>query len=115
MKDLKVKHYDDDLCPTAKIGPKIYHVSGAISGESVNTKEYAVDGRNVYSNVQSVVEPSVHRVEPACKICHLCGGCTLLHVDYPHQLEIKKAHIKRVLSSVVDEELVEDCVGLSQF
>ncbi len=115
MKNLKVKSYDDDLCPTAKIGQKIYHVSGAVCGECVDTKEYAVDGRNVYSSVQRVVEPSVHRVEPACKICHLCGGCTLLHVDYPHQLEIKKAHIKRVLSGVVGEENIQDCIGISQF
>ena len=26
MKNLKVKSYDDDLCPTAKIGQKIYHL-----------------------------------------------------------------------------------------
>lgn len=115
MKNLKVRSYDDDLCPTAKIGAKIYHVRGAIENETVNTKEYAYDGRHVYSQVCAVAKPSIHRVEPRCSICDLCGGCTLMHIDYNEQLSIKKKHIQKTLSSVVDPDLVEETVGLSQF
>ena len=115
MKQLKVRSYDDDLCPTAKIGAKVYHVKGAIENEIVNTKEYAVEGRHVYSQVTEVIKASEHRATPKCGLCDACGGCTLMHVDYGEQLSIKKRHIQKILSSVADPDIVKDCVGLSQF
>lgn len=115
MKDLKVKHYDDDLCPTARIGSRIYHVSGAIDGETVNTKEYATNGRNVYSSVCEVLSASPNRVLPECKLCNACGGCSLMHINYEKQLEIKKNYVKKTLSNVVDPLIVDDTVSIEQF
>lgn len=115
MRDLKVNHYDENLCPTAKIGAKIYHVKGAIENETVNTKEYAVDGKHVYSQVTEVIKASEHRITPKCDLCDACGSCTLMHVDYNEQLSVKKRHIQKILSSVVTPDIVEDTVGLSQF
>lgn len=37
-----------------------------------------------------VVEPSPHRVEPACSHFGVCGGCALQHVSPAHQLKLKE-------------------------
>lgn len=37
-----------------------------------------------------VLEPSPHRVEPACPLYQKCGGCNLMHIDAAFQVELKK-------------------------
>ena len=115
MKDLKVKAYDEELCPTARVGSKIYHVKGAIENETVDAKEYAVVKNHVYCETTLVKNASQSRVEPLCKVCNSCGGCTLMHIDYKEQLAIKKRYIQKILSPVVDPADVEDTVGLEQY
>lgn len=71
----------------------IVFVAGAIDGEVVKahiiktTKNYAI------GKLIEVVSPSEHRIAPECEYARLCGGCSLQHVDYEHQLDIKRRHV----------------------
>jgi len=57
------------------------------------------------AQVQSILEPSPHRVEPACQYFGRCGGCHYQHADYAHQLEIKKEILRENLRRIAKLEL----------
>lgn len=48
-------------------------------------------------DVESIEEPSPHRVEPRCPLFATCSGCQLQHVDYPHQLVLKRRMVEAQL------------------
>ncbi len=48
--------------------------------------------------VVKVTEPSPHRIHPLCKHFTVCGGCAWQHIDYEHQLTIKKKSIADLIS-----------------
>ncbi|NPU86207.1 MAG: class I SAM-dependent RNA methyltransferase [Syntrophaceae bacterium] len=66
---------------------------------------YTVDGDEVVADVterrnhyaravlREVLSPSPRRVEPDCVYYGRCGGCSLQHVRYGHQLTIKERHV----------------------
>jgi 23S rRNA (uracil1939-C5)-methyltransferase len=49
------------------------------------------------AKVDSVIEPSPHRVQPGCPYFAHCGGCHYQHASYDHQLEIKKEILRESL------------------
>lgn len=84
-------------------GVTIY-VDGAIPGEKVRVRITArgregapdrgdrgdrADDGAAKAELVSVLEPSPHRVEPACPHAALCGGCSFQHVAYEEQLRLK--------------------------
>ena len=48
-------------------------------------------------DVESIEQPSPHRVEPRCPLFETCSGCQLQHVDYPHQLVLKQRMVQSQL------------------
>ncbi|MGE5654934.1 MAG: 23S rRNA (uracil(1939)-C(5))-methyltransferase RlmD, partial [Bacillota bacterium] len=47
-----------------------------------------------------ITQESPHRVTPRCPIFHQCGGCQLQHMDYPHQLAVKRQTVVDNLTRV---------------
>lgn len=43
------------------------------------------------ARAQSILQPSLHRVQPGCPYFGRCGGCHYQHSSYDHQLAIKKS------------------------
>jgi 23S rRNA (uracil1939-C5)-methyltransferase len=55
--------------------------------------------------VETVVEPSPHRISPACPYFARCGGCHYQHASYEQQLEIKKEILRESLRRTAKLEL----------
>ena len=74
----------------AEVKGETIYVDGAIPGEKVRVRitERSDDGVAKAALV-SVLEPSPHRVAPACPHTAECGGCTFQHVAYEEQLRQK--------------------------
>lgn len=60
------------------------------------------------ARVDAIVEPSPHRIAPACPYFGLCGGCHYQHADSDHQLEIKKEILRETLRRTAKLELDRD-------
>ena len=62
----------------------------ALPGEEVKVKITHNTKKNSTAEIVSVLSASEFRVEPRCRHFFYCGGCQLQHIDYSHQLQLKK-------------------------
>ena len=64
-------------------------VPGCADGD-ICEAELSPGGRNYLSgHLVSLITPSPHRCEPDCAVYGECGGCSLRHINYVHELEVK--------------------------
>ncbi len=75
-------------------------VARGIPGEEVKARVITRRRRYVAAEVTEVLTPSPHRVPTPCKYFGPCTGCQWQHIDYQHQLELKRMFVKEQLSSV---------------
>ena len=72
------------------------NVFGGIPGEVVVARILRYQRRRqsyVSAQVLQVVSPSPHRVEAPCRYFGACTGCQWQHIDYEHQLELKRDRV----------------------
>ena len=69
---------------------EVIMVDGAIPGELAEVELKHRRKKLWYAGVVRVLEPSPHRVGAPCAYVPECGGCQLQHVDYAHQLDLKR-------------------------
>ncbi|MGE5708430.1 MAG: 23S rRNA (uracil(1939)-C(5))-methyltransferase RlmD [Bacteroidota bacterium] len=50
--------------------------------------------------IREIVEPGPGRIEPKCPAFGRCGGCQLQHLDYPAQLEAKRAIVQEAFRRI---------------
>ena len=69
---------------------KTFFVPFVIPGEVVEIKEFRKEKSHFVSTEFDIVKQSEFRREPFCRYYGKCGGCSLQHIAYEKQLEIKK-------------------------
>jgi 23S rRNA (uracil1939-C5)-methyltransferase len=72
----------------------VVFVPGLLDGEEAEIGITAVRKNMAYGRIVNVLKKSAHRVEPACSVYRLCGGCQLLHMDYPEQARFKEEKVE---------------------
>ena len=75
-------------------------VFGGIPGERAVCRivRYRRRRKSVVSAiVTDVVEPSPHRVAPPCPYFGPCSGCQWQHIDYAHQLDLKRETVRQAV------------------
>ncbi|AHJ66241.1 class I SAM-dependent RNA methyltransferase [Granulibacter bethesdensis] len=70
----------DGVCPAEGDHPTIY-VPYALDGELVEVSEGGKRGDALIGQIERILEPSPHRVEPICQHFGICGGCAMQHTD----------------------------------
>jgi len=76
---------------------KAVFVPFVLSGEKVEASLTEQKPGFARAHADAVIEPSPHRVAPACPYFGQCGGCHYQHASYEHQLEIKKEILRETL------------------
>lgn len=69
---------------------KIIFVAHSVEGDVVDILVKKENKNFCYANINSIIQPSKHRIKSKCKYAGICGGCVFNHIEYNKQLEIKK-------------------------
>ncbi|APV44379.1 23S rRNA (uracil(1939)-C(5))-methyltransferase [Dehalogenimonas formicexedens] len=87
------------------------NIFGGIPGETVEARVIRNTPGAADAIVTKAIVASVHRREPVCPRFGECSGCQWQHVEYSHQLELKRGLVKRALESEgLDGSLVREVV-----
>lgn len=106
-------------------GQGIAHIDGvavfipnAIAGERVKVRIDMVRKTWAAGKITEILEKSPHRVNRACPVAKLCGGCDFWHMDYAEETRLKAARVRDCLNRLAGEKLDEvpilaapDCRG----
>ena len=92
----------------------VVYVDGGIPGERVRARlrEEGEDGAR--ADLLEVLEPSPHRVVPACPHAAECGGCSFQHIAYAEQLRLKTAWVEGLLADALGRSAprIEPMIGM---
>ena len=80
----------------------VIFVPGGVPGDRVHVRLEQARSRFGRGVIESIAEPSPHRVEAPCPYFGRCGGCRLQHVAYPAQLAFKSKQVADVLERLGD-------------
>jgi 23S rRNA (uracil1939-C5)-methyltransferase len=72
-----------------RLAGKTYFVDGALPGETVEMRVWRHHRNYDEARLSKVLEPSLHRVDPACRHFAQCGGCSLQHFHWERQIDHK--------------------------
>src|SRR6266478_250402 len=80
----------------------VIFVPGGVPGDRVRVRIEQARSRYGRGRIESIEEPSPHRVEAPCPYFGRCGGCRLQHISYPAQLALKSKQVTDVLERLGD-------------
>lgn len=86
---------------------KAVFIPFTIEGERVVARITREKRQFAEAELERVLDPSPHRVAPACPYFGTCGGCSYQHMDYAHQLGVKTAQVAALLRRIGRFENVE--------
>lgn len=80
----------------ARVSGLAVFVPFTVDGDEVEVEITEVRKRFARGRLVRVVTPSSRRVQPVCPYYTHCGGCRMQHIDYAHQLELKRRQIEEI-------------------
>jgi len=72
---------------------RVIFIPHTVEGDIVTFKITEDKAKLVYGEVIDIISPSKMRGESYCKHIGTCGGCVFGHIEYEHQLAIKKGFV----------------------
>ncbi len=91
-----------------------FFVAGAAPGDEIRMRVVKLKKSYGYGIIERIISPSHLRCEPPCHVYKSCGGCSLQHIEYEAQLEIKRNYVKNSLiriGGLPENTEVEKTVG----
>lgn len=99
----------------ARTGQLVAFVDGALPGERVVARVVRIGGgrRYLLAEVVQTLQPAPTRVAPSCAVGAACGGCQVLSLAYPAQLEWKTGLVREAIRRIAGLAQVEvrPCLG----
>jgi len=95
--------------PADEKGPgKAVFLPFVLEGERVEAEITEQKPGFARARAGEILEPSPHRVAPACPYFGQCGGCHYQHAGYDHQLQIKAAILRETIRRVAKLEVEQE-------
>ncbi|MGH7335920.1 MAG: 23S rRNA (uracil(1939)-C(5))-methyltransferase RlmD [Candidatus Rokuibacteriota bacterium] len=80
-----------------RTGGYVVFVRGGLPGDRVVVRMIETRARFGRAEIETVEEPSAHRVAAPCAYFGRCGGCRLQHMNYSGQLAFKEKQVRDCL------------------
>ncbi len=98
-------------CGVAKKDGVVVFVKGAVSGDRVEAKIIKVAKSFLVGRLEKILTPSPHRAkEEFCKAPLACGGCVYRHIEYEHELDMKRRYVEGAFRKAGLSDVVVDKV-----
>ena len=91
----------------AKIEGCAVFVPNAIAGEVCRIRIEKVGKTWAAGKIVEILEKSQHRLNRACPVAKLCGGCDFWHMDYEEEQRLKARRVRDCLNRIGGENLEE--------
>lgn len=87
---------------------KTIMVALAAPGDRLRVRIDRVKGNVSFAQIEEILTPSPHRVEPPCPYFGRCGGCDFQHMTYQAQLDAKVEIVRDCLRRLARIENIPD-------
>ena len=111
---IKNQIYEAEICDYTSEGMGVAKIEGcavfvpnAIRGERVRLRIEKAAKTWAAGKIVELLERSPHRVNRACPVAKLCGGCDFQHMDYEEETSLKADRVKNCLNRMAGEDLAE--------
>lgn len=96
-------------------GMKVF-VEGPLPGELVRIQLKKVKKTYALGQIVKILQASPDRIEPDCPVYRKCGGCQVMHLNYPAQLREKTQRVKDAFERIggFSELEVPECIPSRQ-
>ena len=91
----------------AKVDGCAVFIPNAIVGERCNVRIEVAKKTWASGKIVEILERSPHRVNRACSVAKLCGGCDFWHMDYEEETRLKADRVRQALNRLGGENLEE--------
>lgn len=78
------------------------------AGDKIEAKIVKTLKSHAFAIIHRIIEPSPHRIENDCPYYRRCGGCSLRHIDYENEIEIKTGWVRENLRRIGGVEISLD-------
>jgi 23S rRNA (uracil1939-C5)-methyltransferase len=91
----------------------VVFVEGALANEKITAEILKAKGNFADAKLINVITASSDRRDPLCVDFGICGGCSLLHMNYDAQLFWKKQQVKEIFERIgkIENPPVADTIG----
>ena len=109
--EVKITGLDDFGRGICKTDGPTYFIPGLLVGEKAIVESTFKFGKLSDIKVIKRLSDSPYRVSPKCPYYPRCGGCQLLHLKYPWQLEYKRNKVQNLIHKFAKLDIkVEDTI-----
>ncbi|MBE6941905.1 MAG: 23S rRNA (uracil(1939)-C(5))-methyltransferase RlmD [Ruminococcaceae bacterium] len=103
--EAEIVDYTSEGQGIAKVEGCAVFVPNAIFGEICRIRIEKAAKTWASSKIVEIVERSPHRVNRACPVAKLCGGCAFHHMDYEEEIRMKAERVRTCLNRIGGEKL----------
>ena len=101
----EIVDYTSEGQGVARIEGCAVFVPNAIAGEVCEIRIEKVGKTWAAGKIVKILEKSPHRINRACPVAKLCGGCDFHHMDYEEESRLKMERVRTCLNRMAGENL----------
>jgi 23S rRNA (uracil1939-C5)-methyltransferase len=83
-----------------RVEGRVVFVADSVPGDRLEVRLDRVKPSHAHGHIQTLLQPSPHRVRPACIVADKCGGCQWQAIAYDYQQQAKFDQVRQALQRV---------------